>query len=340
MEMKQQSRAKQWFLYAAPFPALGFFKVWAASGRAGESLAIASFAMLAYCAVIVAIAYRWDKPTYLDWAVLAYFTLITGALMFRPERAALFLERFAVTGIYACLFAAAFFPPLAGMAPFTYHYAKRSSPPEVWDNPIFMRINRIMTGVWSGIFLINLLLSLYPSVITRVVIPLGLILGFGIPFNLRFPDAYLKRLGLPSRAEMAAGALPQGDRRSAAARGMPLPHSAWEAISRMPKAFDKASAGDLSAVIGFVVSGSENFEAYVLIYRGLCTLEQHPPRRPDLLIRTPAEVWLGISRKERDGQAAFNQGAFTAEGNLGLLLRMNSLFSGQPSEVISGSRPE
>jgi len=35
----------------------------------------------------------------------------------------------------------------------------------------------------------------------KVVIPHILIIGFGFPFNAFFPDFYLKRLGLPSRAE-------------------------------------------------------------------------------------------------------------------------------------------
>jgi FMN-dependent NADH-azoreductase len=70
----------------------------------------------------------------------------------------------------------------------------------VWDNPVFIRINRIMTYTWSAVFGICIVLSLYPSVFTRALIPIGLILGFGVPFNLRFPDYYLKKLGLPSLA--------------------------------------------------------------------------------------------------------------------------------------------
>ena len=329
--MEKLGKAKQGFLYVAPFPALVFFKIWAASGRAANSLLIVALLMLAYSAVVLVIAYRWDKPTYFDWAVAAYFALVSGTLLLWPERTSPFAGRYAVTGIYACLFAAAFFPPLLGMDPFTYHYAKKYAPPEVWDNPVFVRINRIMTRVWAGIFAVCILLSLYPSVLTRAIIPLCLILGFGLPFNVRFPDHYLKRLGLPSLARQRRGALQKFDRTPAAASGIPLPGSAREAVSRMPDVFNKEAAGDLSAVIGFMVSGSESFEAYVHVHEGTCTLQDRPPRKPDLLIRTPAEVWLGISRRELDGQEAFMRQAFTAEGNLGLLLRMKDLFSGVPS---------
>jgi hypothetical protein len=36
----------------------------------------------------------------------------------------------------------------------------------------------------------------------KVVIPNLLILGFWFPFNRIFPDLYLRRVGLPARAEM------------------------------------------------------------------------------------------------------------------------------------------
>jgi putative sterol carrier protein len=329
--MEKLSKAKQGLLYVAPFPALVFFKVWAASGRATADLVMAALLMLAYCAAVVVIAYRWDKPTYFDWAVAAYFALVSGTLLLWPEGADRFVGRYAVTGIYACLFAAALFPPLLGMDPFTYHYAKKYSPPEVWNNPVFVRINRIMTWVWAWIFAVCILLSLNPSIFTRAFIPLGLILGFGLPFNLRFPNHYLKRLGLPSLAEQRRGALQKLGQTPSAASGIPLPGSAWEAVSRMPDVLNREVAGDLSAVIGFMVSGSESFEAYLHVHEGICAFEGQPPRKPDLLIRTPAEVWLGISRKELDSQEAFMRQAFTAEGNLGLLLRMNALFSGVPS---------
>jgi hypothetical protein len=122
--------------------------------------------MLAYGLLILIIALRWDRPGYFDWAVTAYFALISAALSIWPESASHVITRYAVTGIYACLFSAAFFPPLFGLEPFTYHYAKKSTPEVFWGNPIFIRINRIMTYVWSAVFAFCILLSLYPSLLT------------------------------------------------------------------------------------------------------------------------------------------------------------------------------
>ena len=322
--MESISRPRQLFLYIAPFPALAFFKVWASFEPSPESLTLVTLALFMYCLSILAIARRWDKPTYFDWVIAAYFAAVSLSLLIRPAVAGPVLARYAVTGIYACLLTAAFFPPLLGRDPFTYHYARKTTPEELWENPFFIRINRIMTYAWSGIFAACLLFSLYPSVITRAVIPLGLILGFGLPFNLRFPDYYLKKMGLPSLAEQKRLAAEASATAPQDPVSMPLPESAWEAVSRMPDLFNPEAAGTLDAVIGFRASGAENFEAYLFIQKGACRLETRPPRQPDLLIRTPADVWLAVSRREMDGQQAFFQKAYQADGDLGLLIRLNT----------------
>jgi multimeric flavodoxin WrbA/putative sterol carrier protein len=196
------TKAQQIFLYIAPFPALVFFKIWASLGRETASLLVPAAAMLVYCAAVVVLARRWDKPTYFDWAVGAYFLVITVSLALWPGPAGAILSQYAVTGIYLCLFAMAFVPLILGLDPFTYHYAKKYAPEAVWKTPVFISINRIMTFSWSGLFAVCIALSLYPSVVTRALIPISLIVGVGIPFNFSFPDYYLKRAGLPTIAEM------------------------------------------------------------------------------------------------------------------------------------------
>jgi multimeric flavodoxin WrbA len=200
--VEKLSRAKQLLLYAAPFPPLVFFKIWTAGGPPPEMLLWGASAMFAYGALILVIASYWDSPSYFDWAVTAYFALISAGLLIWPHVAGPAIIRYGITGIYGVLFSAAFFPPLLGLAPFTYHYAKRITPEMFWTNPVFVRINRIMTSVWSAIFALCIILSLYPTVLTRLIVPIALILGFGLPFNLRFPGLYLKRLGLPSLANL------------------------------------------------------------------------------------------------------------------------------------------
>ena len=238
------TRARQIFLYIAPFPALVFFKIWASLGRDAAGLLVGAAAMLVYCAVVVALARRWDKPTYFDWAVGAYFLVITVSLALLPETAGPILSQYAVTGIYLCMFAAAFVPPILGLDPFTYHYAKKYAPRAVWGTSVFMSINRIMTFAWAGLFAVCILLSLYPSVITRALIPITLIVAVGVPFNFRFPDYYLKRVGLPTISEMrkfgqspSPSPLPPGERVS-------NPPPSTTAIPEMRKSTEAPSVGE------------------------------------------------------------------------------------------------
>jgi len=235
--METLSKTKKIILSAASFPALIFFQIWATADRAPEDQIIAASSMLAYCVLLIVISYRWDKPGYFDWAIAAYFTVISIALLLWPEGASQCLRHYAVMGIYVCLFSAAFFPPLLGMDPFTYHYAKKTAPPEVWNNPIFIKINRIMTFVWSGIFALGIVLSLYPSMIMRAIIPNVLILCFGFPFNSRFPDYYLRRLGLPSRAEQRRMAQTNPDRMATGPSAFPLSATAQEATEVINQRF-------------------------------------------------------------------------------------------------------
>ncbi len=99
-----------------------------------------------------------------------------------------------------------------------------------------------------------------------------------------------------------------------------------ELLQAMPLGFKAHAAQGLSAVYQFEMSGSEEFTAHLTIEGNLCTYHDGPHARPAVVIRSPAEVWLAISRGELDGQAAFMSGRYKVEGDLSLLLKLRSLF--------------
>ena len=55
--------------------------------------------------------------------------------------------------------------------------------------------------------------------------------------------------------------------------------------------------------------------------------QEGPAPRPDVVIKTPADVWLAVSKGELDGTQAFMTGKYQVEGNIGLLLKLKELFS-------------
>jgi multimeric flavodoxin WrbA/putative sterol carrier protein len=107
------------------------------------------------------------------------------------------------------------------------------------------------------------------------------------------------------------------------------PRTFRDVITGQAARFNPVAAGDLSADIQFRVSGPEPGDYVLRIDRGKCSVHKGTVPAPTLTIHTPSEVWLQIARGELSGQAAYFKGMYRTEGDLGLLLRMNEIFSGQ-----------
>lgn len=76
--------------------------------------------------------------------------------------------------------------------PFTIVYAKAIVSSDKWQHPIFIKINSIISLVWSSIFLIEYLLKIInvPNYITINII----LVVIGIKFSERFPDYYINKV--------------------------------------------------------------------------------------------------------------------------------------------------
>ncbi|WCO66221.1 hypothetical protein PO878_17095 [Iamia majanohamensis] len=79
--------------------------------------------------------------------------------------------------------------------PFTLQYAKEETPPEVWETPLFIRINYVLTWAWAGAFIAaalagafgNLVLDNFNNLWTGWVIQTAAIV-FAIQFTVWYPD--------------------------------------------------------------------------------------------------------------------------------------------------------
>lgn len=100
-----------------------------------------------------------------------------------------------------------------------------------------------------------------------------------------------------------------------------------ELLAAMPRALDGEAARGLAATYQFQVSGSENFVAHIRIEGQRAVFQEGPAPESDVIIKTPADVWLAVSRGELDGAQAFMTGKYQVEGNVSLLLKLKELFS-------------
>ena len=107
---------------------------------------------------------------------------------------------------------------------------------------------------------------------------------------------------------------------------MASPGTLLELMTMMPGALNPAAAAGLTATYQFEVNGNEDFTAHLVIADGQATFHEGSADKPNLIIKTPAEVWLAISRGELDGTQAYLSGQFRIKGDLGLLIKLKTLF--------------
>jgi hypothetical protein len=86
--------------------------------------------------------------------------------------------------------------------PFTLGIARRQVAPEVWDSPVFLHINRVLTAVWAAAFTVTAIVLIPVSAAdlgSAVSIPVQ-VAGFVVPavFTARYPER--ARAGAAGRA--------------------------------------------------------------------------------------------------------------------------------------------
>jgi hypothetical protein len=98
--------------------------------------------------------------------------------------------------------------------PFTLGVARQELPREAWDNPLFLKVNMIISAVWAASFAagcIGLAALAHSSAVGRIVVQTA---AFAVPlvFTMRFVDHVRSR----AKAEQAAEAARAGQAQAAA----------------------------------------------------------------------------------------------------------------------------
>lgn len=185
------------------------FTVWLTYGViAGNGYWIAAaLAALVIAAAIVAHEYSRNAIKIMDLTTVAYFavTLVTtvasGPWLFKNYNVFLTWSVFALV-TWATL--------LIGF-PFTIQYAREQAPVEVWDHPLFMRLNVILTVIFGLIFTVNtglgvLALTTDHLLWLGLIVPLALLIS-AIVFSSIYPKSYAERFAPEWSATQAANAV-------------------------------------------------------------------------------------------------------------------------------------
>jgi multimeric flavodoxin WrbA/putative sterol carrier protein len=249
--------------------------------------------------------------TYLEKAFLGFLVVGTGWVYLTPlQFSSLFVDH-STALLYLVLFFTTFLPQLFGYDPFTYAIAKQWYPPAVWNTPQFKAINFHITYFWSGIFFLAFLSSWlgHGNPMFSIVLPLLLILLIALPFVKMYPNYYLKKRFSSEPVDLST-----------------FPNTARELISRMPLGFNTDVERDLKADIQFDLSGEGGGKMFLAIADGTCRFGEGEVPSPVLTIHAPGELWLKMARGEMDRPKALMDGLFRVEGDMNLLMKMNTLF--------------
>ncbi len=122
---------------------------------------------------------------------------------------------------------------------------------------------------------------------------------------------------------------------------MSKPKNIRQAIEGMTLSINPNEAKDLDVTIQFNVSPSTSLRTggegggdyYLTIADGKCDFAEGSTPAPTLTINTPADIWLKIARKEMKGAMALMTGKYKASGQMGLLMKMDKIFSRQATEA-------
>lgn len=110
------------------------------------------------CSLVLAVP-DWRRSrsiSILDAAALLFFAVLV-VLSLVLDRAALQPIEDRAQLLSSIVIAVVALGSLAVGRPFTEFYAKKQAPPEVWNTPTFKKVNRVLTGLWGGVFVLNAL---------------------------------------------------------------------------------------------------------------------------------------------------------------------------------------
>ena len=161
---------------------------------AGSSVSSVTVALIAAIATYLIVGWTdLCKGMMMSWANIAMFG---SALIAIGVLGIAWLIPYMGVLIYATLAAFTFGSILVGM-PFTLQYARGMVDKAFWDNPLFIHVNVMITGIWGGVFLINLGLSgiavITPGLIGHIAqVTTYIVLAAGALFTIWYPEQVLK----------------------------------------------------------------------------------------------------------------------------------------------------
>jgi putative sterol carrier protein len=105
------------------------------------------------------------------------------------------------------------------------------------------------------------------------------------------------------------------------------PTSSKQVFEQMPAHLNKDAAKGLNAVFQFDLSGDGGGKWAVLVNNDQCQIQEGAHPSPNVTISMSAKDHLDLATGKLNGQMAFMTGKLRIQGDMGLALKLQSLFS-------------
>lgn len=99
-----------------------------------------------------------------------------------------------------------------------------------------------------------------------------------------------------------------------------------ELIANMPGSFQADAGGDLDVVLQFNLTGDKAGEFHASIKDGQCAVSEGKHDSPTTTFTAEGTDWLDLVAGKADGMGLFMQGKLSVDGDMGLAMKLQSLF--------------
>jgi putative sterol carrier protein len=99
-----------------------------------------------------------------------------------------------------------------------------------------------------------------------------------------------------------------------------------EIFSQMPQNFNADAAKGMNSVIQFNLTGDGGGNYHIVIKDGGCTVGEGSHASPNMTMTIAAQDYVDMISGKLNGQMAFMSGKLKIAGDMGLAMKMQSLF--------------
>jgi putative sterol carrier protein len=100
-----------------------------------------------------------------------------------------------------------------------------------------------------------------------------------------------------------------------------------ETFDQMGSRFKPDRAAGTNAAIQYDISGEGGGTWHAIIKDGACTVASGPATNPSLTLQMAAQDWLDMTGGKQSGQMLFMSGKLKLKGDMGLAMKLGSMFS-------------